>query len=101
MDTILEIKNLSVEYQVGKKIIPALKNVSVSLNRNDSLGIIGESGSGKSTLGLSILDILPKEAKISSGEILFHNQNIFRLNKKELQNLRGGKISVIFQDPLS
>jgi len=101
METILSIKNLSVQYIVGKKIVPALKNVSVSLNRNDALGIVGESGSGKSTLGLSILNILPKEAKITDGEVCFRDRNIFQLNKEEIQTIRGGKISIIFQDPLS
>lgn len=101
MEKILSIENLSVEYTVGKKIIPAVRNVSLTLNRGVSLAIVGESGCGKSTLGLSILNLLPKEAKITYGKIIFHSQDILRLDKKELQKIRGGKIGIIFQDPLS
>ncbi|MFH1540378.1 MAG: ABC transporter ATP-binding protein [Elusimicrobiota bacterium] len=115
MEKILSIENLSVKYIVNsstagkKKTIPAVRNVSLSINKADSLGIIGESGCGKSTLGFSILNLLPKEAKIISGKIIFNNQNILssadesarQLNEKELQKIRGGKIGIIFQDPLS
>ncbi|MFH0948112.1 MAG: ABC transporter ATP-binding protein [Elusimicrobiota bacterium] len=101
MEKILSIENLSVEYTVGKKIISAVRNVSLTLNKTDSLAIVGESGCGKSTLGLSILNLLPKEAMITNGKIIFHNQNILQLTEKELQKIRGGKISIIFQDPLS
>ncbi|MBI5573769.1 MAG: ABC transporter ATP-binding protein [Elusimicrobia bacterium] len=101
MEKILSIKNLSVEYTVGKKIIPAVRDVSLTLNKADSLAIVGESGCGKSTLGLSILNLPPKEARISDGKIIFHEQDILRLDEKELQKIRGGKIGIVFQDPLS
>jgi peptide/nickel transport system ATP-binding protein len=101
MEKILSIETLSVEYTVGKKIIPAIRNVSLTLNKADSLAIVGESGCGKSTLGLSILNLLPKEARITVGSVIFHNQDILRLNEKELQKIRGGKIGIVFQDPLS
>ncbi|HAX62078.1 MAG TPA: peptide ABC transporter ATP-binding protein [Elusimicrobia bacterium] len=101
MDKILSIENLFVEYTVGKKIIPAVRNVSLTLNKADSLTIVGESGCGKSTLGLSILNLLPKEARIIDGKIIFHEQDILRLGEKELQKIRGGKIGIVFQDPLS
>jgi len=100
-NNILSIENLFVEYTVGKKIIPAVRNVSLALNKGDSLAIVGESGCGKSTLGMSVLNLLPKEAKITGGKIVFHNQDILRLDEKELQKTRGGKIGIVFQDPLT
>jgi len=101
METILSIENLTAEYIVRQKVIPAVRNVSLSLNKSDSLAIVGESGCGKSTLGLSLLKLLPKEGKISGGRIIFRDQDIMQLSEKEMQQIRGGKIGIVFQDPLS
>ncbi|MBN1384237.1 MAG: ABC transporter ATP-binding protein [Elusimicrobia bacterium] len=98
---ILDIKNLSVEYSTDKKAVPAVRDVSFSLDKNDSIAVVGESGCGKSTLGLSVLNLLPKEAKISHGQIFFHDKDILKLDKNELQKIRGSKIGTVFQDPLS
>ncbi len=101
METILSIRGLSVEYTVGKKIYGAVSGLSLDIFANDSLAVVGESGCGKTTLGLSILNILPREARISGGEIVFRGKNILALEKNELTRVRGGKIGMIFQDPLS
>jgi len=106
---ILQIKNLSVEYYRRKKVIPAVKNVSLEINENETLGIVGESGCGKSTLALAILQLIqPNEGKITNGEILFWSQvisnewiNLLKLSEEELRKIRGGKISIIFQEPFS
>lgn len=107
MDNILEIKNLSVEYRKGSKIIPALRNISISLKKKEILGIVGESGCGKSTLAQSILRLIPeREGKITSGSILFWEAptTVTDLLKVEYDNLllvRGKRISMIFQDPFN
>jgi len=107
MDNILEIKNLSVEYRKGSKIIPALRNISISLKKKEILGIVGESGCGKSTLAQSILRLIPeREGKITSGSILFREAptTVTDLLKVEYDNLllvRGKRISMIFQDPFN
>ena len=101
METILSIENLSVDYKLGRKIYHAVNNVSLILNKNDSLAVVGESGCGKTTLGMSLLNILPKEAEVVDGKIYFYNRDILNLNKNDITKIRGGRISMIFQDPLS
>ena len=88
--TLLEIKNLSIAF--GKNEV--IHNMSYQLNQNEILGIVGESGSGKSVSSLAILGLLPKNiSKITSGSILFENQDLTRLNSKQFQAIRGKKNS--------
>jgi len=102
MEKILEVKNLSVEFYKGGKVIQALRDTSLTLKRNEVLGIVGESGCGKSTLALSILKLIPeKEGKVVSGEILFKGEDILRLSDERLLQIRGDRISIIFQDPFT
>lgn len=105
---LLEIKDLSVEYQRMGRRIPALRNVSLSINAGETVGIVGESGCGKSTLALALLRlILPHEGQITNGEILWNpltmgnEKNILSLSEEELRQIRGKEISIIFQDPFS
>lgn len=92
---ILEINNLSIKY--GKQN-PVVKNVSISIDHNEIVGIVGESGSGKSTLIRSILGILPLGSSITSGSIIFNNRNLLENSNKEWGKIRGNKIAIIFQD---
>jgi len=102
MERILEVRNLSVEFYKGGKIVPALRNVSITLNENEVLGIVGESGCGKSTLALSILKLISeREGKVVSGEVLFKGEELLSLSKEKLLQVRGGRISIIFQDPFT
>ncbi|MCB4798388.1 ABC transporter ATP-binding protein [Neotamlana laminarinivorans] len=95
---ILEVKNLSISI-VSRTII---KNISYNLYENEILGIVGESGSGKSVSSLAILGLLPKKiSKINSGSIIFNNQDLTQLQSKEFQKIRGNKIAMIFQEPMS
>ena len=99
---LLEIKNLSAEYFRGKKIIPALKNVSLEIGVGGSTGLVGESGSGKSTLALSILKLIsPHEGRITGGEIIFQGRDLLALAGEDLRKVRGKEIGIIFQDPFS
>lgn len=95
-EKILDINNLYIKY--GKQE-PVVKDVSISINHKEIVGIVGESGSGKSTLIRSILDILPTGSNISSGSILFKGKNLLDYSKKEWRDIRGNKIAIIFQDP--
>lgn len=102
MEKILEVKNLSVAFYKGGKVIQALRDISLTLKRNEVLGIVGESGCGKSTLALSILKLIPeKEGKVVSGEILFKGEDLLKLSDEKLLQIRGDRISIIFQDPFT
>ncbi|MCR8667147.1 ABC transporter ATP-binding protein [Aestuariibaculum sp. M13] len=95
---ILNIKNLAIAFGNNEVI----HNISYHLNQNEILGIVGESGSGKSVSSLAVLGLLPKKiSKITSGQILFNNEDLIPLSSKELQNIRGKKIAMIFQEPMS
>ena len=101
MENILEIKNLSLGFEINDKFYPAVKNVSFNLKKGQIHAIIGESGSGKTMSVMSIIKLLPKNSKITSGEILFNGQNLLNLNEDELKNTRGAKIALIPQDPMT
>ncbi|GAA3631330.1 ABC transporter ATP-binding protein [Flavivirga jejuensis] len=97
-NTILNIKNLSISFGENEVI----HNISYHLNKNEILGIVGESGSGKSVSSLAILGLLPKNiSKITSGSINYNNKDLSVLASKAFQNIRGKKIAMIFQEPMS
>ncbi len=93
----LQVKNLEISFKNAPSII---QNVSFRLQQTEILGIVGESGSGKSITSLAILGLLPKLATIK-GEVLFEEQNLLTYNEKEFQRVRGSKIAMIFQEPMS
>ena len=107
MYSLLEIKNLSVDFVAEKEITHAVKNISLSVNRGEVMAIVGESGSGKTVTALSILQLIPSPpAKYSSGEILFSEdggltEDLLKKDRKSLQNIRGNKIAMIFQEPMT
>lgn len=99
---LLKITNLEISFKREKEFFPVIRTISYALNSNEILGIVGESGSGKSVSSLTIMGLLPPNiSKISNGEILFEGKNVADFSKKELQNLRGKEISMIFQEPMS
>ncbi len=101
-DKLLEINNLVVEYHTDDNIIHAVNNISLSLNKGETLGLVGETGAGKTTIAKSILRILPAiQGKIPSGEILFEGENILKLSERQMRKIRGNKIAMIFQDPMT
>src|SRR6202521_3570690 len=107
MKPLLQIENLSVDFISGLSVTQAVKNVSFSVNRNETVAIVGESGSGKSVTALSILQLLSvPPAKYSSGSVLFSGDgkqaiNLLTLRQKQIQKIRGNKIAMIFQEPMS
>ncbi len=99
---LLSINNLSVSFCSNKEENKILHEISYNLNENEILGIVGESGSGKSISTLSILGLLPKAiSKITSGTIYFEGEDLVNLSNKSFQTIRGNKISMIFQEPMS
>ncbi|PSF31419.1 ABC transporter ATP-binding protein [Aphanothece hegewaldii CCALA 016] len=108
-DTVLDVRNLSVEFKNENQTTLAVDNISFSLEQGKILGIVGESGSGKSITSLAIMGLIPRPGKISSGEIWFSpakaqkttNVNLLALHQDQLRHYRGGEIAMIFQDPMS
>ena len=98
MDKIVSIKNLTIEFN---KNIEVVKNINLDVIKGKTTAIVGESGSGKTLSALSILKLLPSGAKIKNGNIFFNNINLLKLNKSEIQKIRGNKISTIFQEPMT
>lgn len=101
-EVVLEVKNLVTEFKTGSSSIKAVNDVSFSLKRGSVLGVVGESGSGKSTIALSLLRIIdPLVGNISSGEVIFDGIDLVQLKELEMQKIRGNRISMIFQDPMT
>ncbi|QFI14463.1 ABC transporter ATP-binding protein [Borrelia sp. CA_690] len=99
---ILEIKNLAIEFRLKHTTIHPVRNINLSVKRGEIRAIVGESGSGKSVTSMAILKLLPELTTVyKSGEILFENQDLLKLSEKELLKIRGNKISMIFQDPMT
>ena len=101
IEEILTVKHLSVEFQTsdGKKQV--VKDVSLSLRQGEVLALVGESGCGKTVLCRSILKLLPKNASVTGEAIQYKDQNLIGYNEKEMQQIRGGGIAMVFQDPQS
>ncbi|RQD66651.1 MAG: ABC transporter ATP-binding protein [Desulfonatronovibrio sp. MSAO_Bac4] len=102
MQPVLEIKNLTTTFYLKKGPVKAVDNVSLSLDKGQSLALVGESGCGKTMLALSILGLIPSPpGKITSGKVIFAGKDLTRLPEKELRSIRGNDISMIFQEPMS
>lgn len=100
-EPILEVKNLYIRYPIYIGNVRAGENISLTLNKGEVMGLVGESGCGKSTLGFSILQMLKPPGRITHGQILYHGRDIVTMAEKEILALRGNNISMIFQDPLT
>ena len=98
---LLDVKDLRITFQKGGELIKAVDGLSLTINEGEVFGLIGESGSGKSVTGLSIMRLLDESAKIESTWIKLRGQDLCSLNEKEMRKVRGNKISMIFQDPMT
>jgi peptide/nickel transport system ATP-binding protein len=101
MENLLQINNLAVRFVTERAIVNALNGVELTINKGESIGLVGESGAGKTTTALSILNLLAKTGKVTSGDILFNGNSIFKMKEREMINIRGNKIAMIFQNPLT
>lgn len=97
----LNVENLSTYYFLKKDIVKAVEGVNLSIKEGEFFALIGPSGCGKSTLGLSLLNLIQFPGKIISGRVFIDGIDILSLNKKQLCDVRGKKISIIFQDPFT
>jgi oligopeptide/dipeptide ABC transporter ATP-binding protein len=100
-DKLLQIKNLKTYFYTEEGVVKAVDGVSFDIFENEVLGLVGETGCGKSVTALSILNLVRAPGKIIEGKILFKDQNLIELKKKEIRDYRGNKITMIFQDPLN
>lgn len=102
-ETILSVKNMTVKYisrEVG--VCHAVNDVSFDVKKGETIGLVGETGAGKTTIALSILRLLPAPpARVESGEILFGGEDILKMSDSRMRNIRGDRISMIFQDPMT
>jgi peptide/nickel transport system ATP-binding protein len=98
-DALIEIQNLSVSFAVGGALLPAVKELNLTLHPSEVVGLVGESGSGKSTALLAVMNYLPENAVIESGSILYRGVDLLRADRATLDTIRGRRIAMIYQDP--
>jgi oligopeptide/dipeptide ABC transporter ATP-binding protein len=97
-ETVLAVRDLSVEFPTPDGIVQAARGVSLTLKAESTLGLVGESGSGKTVSALSILRLVPAPGRIAAGEIHFHGRDLLTLSDEEMRRVRGREIAMIFQD---
>lgn len=101
-DALLQIRDLSVEYRASGAVSKAVNNLNLTIQKGEAVGVVGESGAGKTTTALSIMQLLPdRVGKVTCGEILFHGQSMADKSEKELNQIRGKNISMVFANPLT
>ena len=105
MSSLLEVQNLKTWFYTDDGIMPSVDGVSLKINKEEALGLVGESGCGKTMLSLSIIKLIPPPGKTVSGSIMFYGAgepfDIIKTSEKEMEKIRGSKIAMIFQDPLT
>ena len=101
MPSLIEVKNLSVNFQTDEQLVQAVRGVSFHIPKGKTVGLVGESGSGKSVTALSIMRLIAPPGFISGGEVLLEGQNLLKLNESNIRKIRGNRISMIFQEPMS
>lgn len=107
-EPLLDVRNLRVQFQTGDRVMEAVKDISFQVRPGQTLGIVGESGSGKSVSSLAVMGLIPDPpGKVTSGEIWFRSDadsppiDLLRISRRDLQNLRGSRMAMIFQEPMS
>jgi oligopeptide transport system ATP-binding protein len=102
VDPLLSVRNLSTEFRTERGTVKAVDGVSFDLQAGETLAIVGESGSGKSVTALSILRLIPDPpGRITAGEVLFEGRDLLKLDNKAIRDIRGDRIAMIFQEPMS
>jgi len=100
--SLLEIKDLTIHYITDDGVAEAVNGISLSVKKGESLGLVGETGAGKTTTALGVLRLVPDPpGKIISGEIYYDGKDLLKLSNREMRDIRGGQISMIFQDPMT
>ncbi len=98
---LLEVRDMRISIPTQRGIVHAVNGISYQVNRGEVMGIIGESGSGKSVSSYAVMHLMKKNFRVDGGQVLFDGEDILALSDEKMQPYRGGKISMIFQDPLS
>ena len=98
---LLEVENLQTEFKVKRGTVKAVNNVSFGVEKGEILAIVGESGSGKSVTSLSVMGLIREPGKVTGGKIIFDGENLVGKSNKEMNKIRGDKISMIFQEPMT
>lgn len=98
---ILKVKNLRISYPCKKGVIPVVDDISFKIKESEIVGVVGESGSGKTQTALSVIRLLKQTALLQSSGVFLNGSDILKLSEKEMCKIRGGKISMIFQEPMS
>ena len=98
---LLEVNDLETEFKVKRGTVKAVNGVSFAVDKGEILAVVGESGSGKSVPSLSVMGLIRDPGRVAGGEILFNGENLLKKNTKEMQAVRGDKISMIFQEPMT
>ena len=102
MSSLIEVKNLSVEFQTDDKKVEAVKNISFNIPKGKTIGLVGESGSGKSVTAFSIMRLVPEPpGSITGGQVFLEKQDLLQLPESRMRKVRGDRISMIFQEPMS
>ena len=100
--SMLEVKDLHVHYETDAGVVKAVNGVSFTLEKGETLGLVGETGAGKTTTALALLRLVPDPpGKIVSGDILLEGKELLKLKTSEMRKLRGEKLAMIFQDPMT
>ena len=101
-DKLLDIKDLTIHYVTDDGTVHAVNDLNLSINRGENVGLVGETGAGKTTAALSIMGLIPNPpGKVIGGQIEFDDEMLFEKSEQELRKVRGNKISMIFQDPMT
>ena len=102
MTRLLEVKNLRAAFRTEAGVLKAVDDVSFGVEKGETLGIVGESGSGKSVTSLSLMGLVPKPGGyVAGGEILFHGEDLLKYSEKQMRAIRGNRIAMIFQEPMT
>jgi len=101
-EPIIQVKNLKTHFYTSEGIVPAVDGVDITIHPGETVALVGESGSGKSVTSISIMRLVPQPpGKIVEGEILFHGENLLNKTEGEMRKIRGNRISMIFQEPMT
>src|SRR5438046_1889901 len=99
---LLSVKDLRTYFETEDGTVKAVDGISFDLKRGETLGVVGESGSGKSVASLSLMRLVPEPpGKLVSGSVVFHGRDVLKLSAREIRNLRGKRMAMIFQDPMT
>ena len=101
-DILLEVRDLQTHFYTDEGLVKAADGIDISIKKGETLGLVGESGCGKSVTALSVMRLIQEPpGKIVQGEILFHGNNLLNLSETEMRHIRGNRISMIFQEPMT